>query len=198
MSTTIDISTTATEPEVRRWTREEYHQMADLGLFENQRVQLIDGVILRMSPHGARHAAAIRLAVYTLEEVFGRGSVTTQLPIALAEDCEPEPDVAVIPGTIREYTSKLPTTAHFVLEASASTLAYDRREKAGLYARAGIPDYWVLNLLDNKLEIHREPIADADHPFGHRYAKTTILEKKDLVAPLAAPETPIAVKDLLP
>ncbi|QDU63932.1 hypothetical protein Pan216_48130 [Planctomycetes bacterium Pan216] len=186
------------DPQPRRWTCDEYQQMAELGLFENQRVQLIDGEILKMSPHGKRHAEAITSVTFVLVNIFQKGQVRIQLPLTFADDCSPEPDAAIVDLREQQRSAEHPTTALLVVEVSDKTLAYDRREKASLYARAGIPDYWVLNLLDNKLEIHREPVADADHPFGHRYAKTTILEKKDEVAPLAAPEIPLAVADLLP
>lgn len=85
-----------------------------------------------------------------------------------------------------------------MVEVSDFTLAYDRRAKAELCARAGIEDYWIVNLVDRVLEVRRSPIADAEHPFAHRYDQLTVLEATQRIAPLARPQDPVAVADVLP
>jgi hypothetical protein len=85
-----------------------------------------------------------------------------------------------------------------IVEVADSSLAFDRGEKASLYARAGIADYWILNLSDRVLEVYREPVVAPHAQYGHRYGATTTLGPRDMVSPLAAPTAAILVADLLP
>jgi Uma2 family endonuclease len=98
----------------------------------------------------------------------------------------------------REDYSDHPTTAVLIVELSESTLAYDRSRKASLYARAGIADYWIVNLVNNQLEVRRDPRPDPSQPYGHGYANVAILVPPAVVNPLAAPQVSLAVADLLP
>ncbi len=122
--------------------------------------------------------------------------VRTQAPLDLGPATEPEPDVAVVKGDRSEHTSH-PKTALLVVETSQSSLGYDREQKAAIYARAEIQDYWIVNLVGHALEVCRSPIADPTHPFGYRYESVTSLTSRDTVSPLALPGTSIAVKSLL-
>ena len=106
--------------------------------------------------------------------------------------------VAIIAGDLRDYKDAHPTTAILIVEVAEALLAYDRTEKASLYAKAGIQDYWVLNLINRRLEVRRTPIVDPTQPFGSGYASLTILTETDFVTPLAMPQAKIAVADLLP
>jgi Uma2 family endonuclease len=123
--------------------------------------------------------------------------IRVQLPLALGPDSEPEPDVSVVRGTPRDAPSGHPTTAALVVEVADSSLRLDRGPKARVYARAGIADYWIVNLIDRVLEVHREP--SGPRPGGQSaYAAVHTLDADAIIAPLAAPPARIAVADLLP
>jgi Uma2 family endonuclease len=187
------------EPRPRKWTRDEYHQLAELGLFRDQRVELIDGEIIQMAPQKEPHAASISLALEALTTAFGAGHwVRPQMPLFFDGLSEPEPDLAVVKGTPRDSVkSDNPRSALLVVEVSATTLRYDRTRKASLYAAAGIEDYWIINLIDRQLEIYRNRIADASQKFGWRYQDVTSRKLGDAISPLARPDAKIAVNDVL-
>ena len=152
-----------------------------------------------MSPQGAAHAVAVRLAASAMQRAFASGHVVSvQLPMALAANSEPEPDVSVTPGSPRDFLGQHPATAVIVVEVSDTTLDYDRGPKAGLYAQAGIPEYWILDLADRVLEVHREPVAMAGQPFGHHYRSINRHTGADALTLLGAPGISIRVADLLP
>jgi len=181
---------TVTEPVPRRWTRDEYAAMGEAGLFDGQRVELIAGeVVVTVSPQNWPHASTLDRVARVIGRAFGPGYwVRTQLPLALLPDSEPEPDVSVVPGGVDDYDAH-PSRALLVVEVSVTTLAYDRREKAGLYARAGVPEYWVVNLIDGQVEVYRGPSA-------------TGFQTAEVVRPgesirLHANGTPVAVRDFL-
>ena len=178
-----------------RWTREAFEKLAEVGLIDpDARLELIDGEILqKMSPQSSRHATAVLLVAEALRSVFASPAYTVrvQLPLALGPYSEPEPDVAVVEGTPRRYREAHPSTAVLVVEVADASLAFDRTRKAALYARAGIPDYWIVNLLDGVLEVHRQPEGDA-------YRERLVLPSQERVRPLARPEVEIAVAELLP
>ena len=186
-------------PQVHQWTRDEYYKMAEAGLFEGKHVELIEGRIIEMSPMGSAHATGVSLVGDALRSVTGHGFFTrSQMPLDLGDLSEPEPDLAVITGTPRDYTDAHPKTAVLIVEVSESSLDYDRVEKASLYAQAGISDYWVLNLLDRHLEVRRDPIPNQNELYGFGYKSVTILYAGDFVSPLAVTQASIAVADLLP
>jgi Uma2 family endonuclease len=173
--------------------------MANIGLFDGKRVELIEGEIFEMSPQLSRHAALVGVVSDVLEEAFGQGyCARTQVPLDVGEISDPEPDVAIVTGEHKDYMDTHPTTAHLIVEISDSTLSLDRNHKASLYAKAGIADYWIVNLVDRQLEVHRIPAADASKPYGFGYQDVTILKETHSVSPLAAPQATIAVADLLP
>jgi Uma2 family endonuclease len=150
-------------------------------------------------PQGAPHYAAIMKTAKALEAAFGPGwTVRTQGPIGLDDDSEPEPDLAVVPGDPDHYVREHPSRPVLTVEVSESSLAIDRRHKGSLYARAGLPDYWVLNLVDRVLEVYREPVADASAPFGWRYARSETFDAATRVSPLAVPGSSISVTQLFP
>ena len=183
----------------KHWTRVEYERLIDLGAFRpGERLELVGGALVVREPQSGPHATAVGLVEDTLRQVFGAGwTVRTQGPIALDEDSELEPDIAVVPGSRRDYSRGHPSHPVLLVEVADSSLEFDRREKAGLYARAGIAYYWIVNLVDNVLEVYRDPVADPGRPYGWRYGSTLTLRAGDLVAPLAAPATPVAAADLL-
>jgi Uma2 family endonuclease len=187
------------EPGVRprRWTRDEYYRMAEAGIFgPEERLELVDGEVLVVSPQKEPHFVAIDASADALRVAFGAGHwVRTQGPLSLGQDSDPEPDVAVVVGTRHDYTDH-PTTALLVIEVSLTTLAYDRETKASLYARAGILDYWILNLVERQIELNRDPGPLPDDRVGYR--RRTVLKPGDAVRPLARPDAEIPVEALLP
>lgn len=175
----------------RQWTKAEYYQMADLGWFRDQRVELIAGEVLEMSPQRGPHAQAVGLAHYAIDRAFGPGFwVRVQLPLDLGAATEPEPDLAVVEGGPRDYP-RHPRTALLLVEASDTSLDYDSLVKGEMYARAGIEDYWILDLVNRQVRVYRRPTTNG-------YAQMKIHEPGDAISPLASPSAQIAVDDLLP
>ena len=178
--------------DVHRWTREEYERMAAEGLFApGARVELIDGIVYDMSPQKSPHTTCLHLALRILTLLFPDAYVRVQSPLALGDDSEPEPDLAVVQGTVEDYAVEHPTTAMLVVEVADSSLAHDKNLKIPLYARYGIPEAWLLNVAAKTLEVHRDPIEDV-------YRKQQTLRSGATVSPLARPEAQIAVADLFP
>jgi len=185
---------------VRHWTRLEYDRLIESGFFqEGDRVELLGGQLMVAEPQGSRHAATVSLVAEALRVAFGRGwYVTVQLPLALDDESEPEPDVAVVRGTAREYGDAHPSRPVLVVEVAESSRTLDRQHKASLYARAAVPEYWILDIVDNVLEVYRQPVADPRGAYGWRYASTATLRRGDSVTPLALPDSAIPISDLLP
>ena len=182
------------------FSRRDFQRIIDAGVFEpDDHLELIEGqIIIKERPVKSAHAAAIRRSETRMRQIFLVGyDVRAQLPITLNSKNEPLPDIAVVVGSIDDYEAKHPTTAALIIEISDTTLRYDRNAKAALYARAGIPDYWVFNLKKRELEVRR-PAAMRGKPIGHGYADLQMFAETDSVAPLAAPNLPVAVADLLP
>ena len=180
----------------RLWTRAEFHRAAELGLFGPQeRLELIEGEILERMGENPPHSHAVRLSRRVLERCFrDQGAfLSEQHPVVLTDMSEPEPDLAVIAGDLDEFASRHPEPAEVLLlmEVANSTLPFDRTRKARIYAESGIREYWILNLIDRYLEVHREPQNGA-------YQSITILAEDATVSPLAAPTAAIAVRDMLP
>ena len=185
---------------VKHWTRVEYERLNDLGAFRpGERLELVAGAVVVREPQGGPHATAVGLTGDALRQAFGAGwTVRTHSPIALDEDSEPAPDVAVVPGSRRDYRRIHPSHPVLIAEVADSSLEFDRSEKAALYARAGIADYWILNLEGQMLEVYREPVAAPHARYGHRYGATITLSAGDAVSPLSAPTVAVLVADLLP
>ena len=183
----------------RRWTRVEYDRLIHLGIFRpGEHLELLGGQLMVSEPQGSLHATAVGLVEDVLRECFGTGWVVRgQMPIALDEESEPEPDVAVVPGTRYDYAAAHPSRPVLLVEVAESSLADDRGTKATLYARAGIADYWILNLADRTLEVCRDP-GTTTQPSGWRYREITVLRSGASVAPLARPDAPIEVAAILP
>lgn len=187
------------EPAPHRWTREEYYKIGELGFFDGKRVELIEGEVIEMSPVYSPHVTSIVVTADVFRLAFGKGWVIREeKPISLGESSDPEPDIAIVAGKARDYKDAHPTTAALVVEVSDSSLTYDRNEKASLYAKSGIKDYWIVNLQDRQVEVYRRPIADDSAEFGFSYATKMIFKEGDSVTPLARSKAKIAVSDLLP
>lgn len=184
----------------KRWTRLEYERLIDLGAFRSgDHVELLGGNLMVCEPQGTPHMTGIRMAEEVLRRVFAAGwEVRTQAPVALDEESEPEPDVVVAPGSFRDYRHAHPAQPVLLVEVAEASLESDREHKGSVYARAHVPEYWIINLADNILEVYRDPIVDSTALFGWRYGSISRLGAGDFVSPLAADQVCVAVADLLP
>ena len=188
-----------TPPQVHRWTRHEYHRLAELGFFEGRRVELIEGQVIDMAAMKSPHAVAIDLVDAALKAVFGNGFyIRQQKPFVVSDISEPEPDVAVVQGSIRDYAEAHPTAAALLVEVADTSVSYDRTFKGSLYAKAGVAEYWIVNLVKRQLEVYRQPVADEQATYGWHYANVSTYQPGQSVAPLNATDQQVAVEDLLP
>lgn len=185
---------------LKRWTRAEYDRLIEVGVFRpGDPIELLGGELVVAEPPGSEHYTAICLAAEALKTAFGAGwLVRPQGPVALDDESEPEPDLAVAPGTLRDYRREHPARPVLVVEVSESSLRLDRNQKSSLYARARLEDYWIVNLVDRVLEIHRQPAPDQTAPYGWSYSSRQVLGPESSITPLAAPDARVRVSDLLP
>ena len=156
----------------RKFTIEEYHQLVDLGFFtENDRIELIRGEIIDMAPKRTPHSVCNSILFGELYKLLGdRANVRGQEPITLPSNSEPEPDVVIAEKKADNYLSAHPTAEDIILvvEISDSTLKYDREIKLSLYAEANISHYWIVNLVDNYLEVYTNPFSDNKDNFYYK------------------------------
>lgn len=176
-------------PRPVHWSCDEFHRVGDMGAFEGRHAMLIDGVIWEEGPMNPPHAITLELVEAALRTVFGTGwRIRSQSPLVLGEDLDPEPDFAVIAGTPRGSAGH-PTTAELVVEVADSSLDFDTNEKRLLYAKAGIREYWVVDINGRRLLVYRNPQAGD-------YSSQLTLGSEDTISPLAATVT-VRVADLL-
>ena len=158
---------------VRRWSRDEYERLATLGLCTDAPLELIGGQLVVAEPQGSRHAASVGLVGAVISAALPRGwAVRIQAPIALDDESEPEPDVAVVEGSHASYQRAHPRRAALVVEVADASLAFDRGVKASLYASGGVKDYWIVNVLERVLEVHRDPAPSPSAPCGWHFRST--------------------------
>jgi Uma2 family endonuclease len=172
--------------------------MVSAGVFEpGDRVELLDGLLVVREPQGSRHAVAVALVRASLERAFDSGyHVREEKPLALDALSEPEPDLVVVRGRVRDYRDAHPSVPVLLVEVADASLGRDRVRKGRLYARAGVAEYWILNLVSEVLEVYREPTRSS--PRAARYRSVRLLKKNAVVSPLAAPRARIRVAALLP
>jgi len=184
---------------LRRWTRAEYDRLVQLGVFEGEPLELIGGELVVAEPQYPYHSSGISVAEYAIRAVLPLGwMVRTQAPVSLDDESEPEPDLVVVPGSPRDYRREHPARPVLAVEVAESSLAFDRKRKGSLYARAGLADYWIVNLVDRILEVYRDPAPDRSAIYGWGYGSVTTLAPPAVVTLLAFPSVEIAVADLLP
>ncbi|PSQ96352.1 MAG: Uma2 family endonuclease [Bacteroidetes bacterium SW_9_63_38] len=159
--------TKAPAPRERRFTVDEYYRMGEAGVFdEDDRVELLDGHIYVMSPIGSEHAACVRrLNRLFQSRLGGRGLVSVQNPVRLADDSEPEPDVVLLRPHDDGYASEHPGPEEvtMVVEVADTSLSFDRDVKLPLYAEAGIPEVWLVDLEASVIHVYRDPNGDDYH-----------------------------------
>lgn len=190
--------TVVAAPRPKRWTKSEYRHLLERAEADKLRYELIDGEIIEMPPQTDVHSYALTLADYAVRKVFRKGFVIKiQSPLDLSHTSEPEPDLIVVRGAPRAMT-KHPKKAELIIEIAWGSLQYDRDTKGSLYASKGIADYWIVNLHANVVEVRRRPLKDPSALFGHSYAETEVVKRGEIIRPLAAAKSRIAIADLLP
>ncbi len=188
-------------PNRRLITTEEFERLLEANVFaDDERLELLAGEIVhRETPMRSPHATAVRLVEIALQRAFGEGyDVRPQLPLTLTPYDEPYPDIAVVPGSPRDYKEHHPSTALLVVEIAEASLKTDREVKGSLYASVGIPEYWLVNLKAGVVEVYRDPAPQPRAPYGSAYQTVLHLSKSDSIAPLARPEARIPINELLP
>jgi Uma2 family endonuclease len=176
-------------------TVEDYHQMGEAGIFgPEERVELIEGELIDMSPIGPFHSGLGNALVAAFGHLGrGRAVISVQNPIHLGPRSEPQPDFALLRFRPDSYKSRLPTAADVLLlvEIADNSLRYDREVKMPLYARHAIPEYWLVNLSGQVVEVHRDP-----DPAQGSYRETRVLAEGPL-APLRFPDLSLDIRELL-
>ena len=174
---------------IRPLRRVEYDQLVALGAFRDERIELLEGALVALSPISAAHSSAVqrltRLLVLALE---GLAAVRCQSPFAALEFSEPEPDFAVVP--LGDYDLDHPSEAHLIIEVAESSLAMDRGKKQRLYASCAVPEYWIVNLPEQCLEVYTRPTPNA-------YAAVERYERGQAIRLVAFPDVAFAVSDVL-
>lgn len=185
----------ALELKRRRFTVDEYHQMAQAGILdEDDRLELIDGEIVEMTPIGARHAECVdRLTDLFFHTLGNAARVRVQNPVRLDEHSEPQPDIALVHRKPGLYASGHPTPEDIFLlvEVAETSSEPDRRVKVPLYARSGIPEVWLVDLEQETITAYLDPSSD-----GYRTAQ--VFRRGESLAPSAFPDRPISINDILP
>ena len=178
------------EPErVRPLRRTEYEQMVEKGLFAGERVELLRGALVEMTPQDPFHSGVVQILYERLLPLLsGRATVRVLFPLAVGADSMPEPDIAVVP--LGDYRSQHPTTALLVIEVAGTSLRKDRLLKGELYAEAGVPEYWVVNLNDRVVEVSTQPRSGT-------YETRQTLRPGETLRPRGFPDAVLAVSDLV-
>jgi Uma2 family endonuclease len=178
----------------RLFTREEYHRMAETGILKpTDRVELIRGEIVQMSPPGRRHVAFVNnLNQRLVLRLAGRAIVSVQNPVAVSDDSEPQPDLAVLRTRVIPYKDAEITTEDvgLLIEVADSSLAYDRSTKLRLYAEAGVPEYWVVDVTAEAVEVYRAPGPD-----GYGEVRR-VVGAAAAVSPLGLPDVSLALAEI--
>lgn len=173
-------------PPRKRWTREQCAPLQAFGLFEIEKLELVDGDLISKMGKNRPHVNSFRLMLIWLQKAFGDQFVDAEAPIDVNPSDnalnEPEPDLIVLNRECAMFVSAnpQPQDIHLIVEIGDSTLNFDLTVKAALYARAAIVEYWVLDVAGRRLFAHRDPVSG-------RYTSVTIYNERESLSPLAAP-----------
>jgi Uma2 family endonuclease len=177
----------------RKFTVEQFHQMAENGILNNQeRIELIQGDLITMSPIGYRHAfVTTYLSNWFVRQLGERSLVSTQNPIQLDEKSEPQPDLVLLKPTDNFYGDRLPRASDCLLliEVADSSLIYDQTVKIPLYAQHHIPEVWLINLNQQQLECHTNPVNNA-------YQQQEIFRPGQQITSLAFPDLTLSLTEI--
>ncbi len=178
-----------------RWTVDAFLRLVTDGVLgPDDRVELLEGVIVSMAPQNLPHMAGVGRVTEALTEAVGRqGHVRIQLAFQAGHYSLPEPDAVVVPGRAADYDHIVPAVAYLVVEVADTSLKHDRLTKRAIYAAANVPEYWIVNIPDDCVEVRRDP-----DPAGRRYASVSIAHRGDTLELAALPGVRISVGDLLP
>jgi Uma2 family endonuclease len=183
------LDVTLLDPErPRPLLRKEYDRLVAAGCFEDERIELLHGVLVTMSAQGGRHSAvAAAIAQHLIWALDHRVDIRSHSPFAASDYSEPEPDVGVYPrGSYEDH----PERAFLLVEVADSSLSKDRRVKTGIYAAAGVPEYWIVDLDSNQIEVLTDPVGDG-------YATRVIVQRGERLQPSQLPGVTLAVTDIL-
>ncbi len=177
----------------RKITVEEYEVMHEAGVFKpDERLELINGEILKVAPMNAPHMAHVaRLSRIFIETLGRKATVFTQLPVVINEESEPEPDISILRWRSDDYFSGKPSAqdVYAIIEVASTSLVYDRQVKLPLYARAGVPEVWIVKVQERELEVYRSPKGEA-------YSESRVLKPSDVVSLLAFPDVEILLSEV--
>jgi Uma2 family endonuclease len=180
---------TPSEQRFRPLRRVEYDQLVELGAFQGEHIELLEGVLVPMSPIGPPHGSSIqKLNALLVPVLAGRAAVRIQSPFAALELSEPEPDVTVVP--LGEYADAHPDRAHLIIEVAESSLSVDRGIKQRLYAACGVPEYWIVNLVERRVEVYTEPREGA-------YGRLESYEHGQTLRPMRFPDVEVPVSAIM-
>jgi Uma2 family endonuclease len=186
---------TDTTFKLRLWTVEEYHRIAEAGIFtDDERVELLEGKIFCKSAKTTAHCSSVMRTNYLLQNRLGNLAwVSIQDPVKLNERSEPEPDIAVVKIDPLDYADHHPTPSegYLIIEVADSSLKLDCETKGKAYSKAGITDYWVLDVIGRQLHVFREPTEDG-------YQSEVILAEDETISALQFPDLQIAISEMLP
>jgi Uma2 family endonuclease len=186
-----------TDPPRKRWTRTECAAMEASGVWDQQRYELVEGELIEIVPKKRPHVFSLTRILAWAMDVFGADYVNPETSIDVAPQdnptSEPEPDVIVLTRPMGEIMDRnpQPPEVRLVIEVSDASLGFDLTRKAALYARAGIADYWVVDIAARRFVVHRDPREGA-------YGSITVYSDQEFVAPLAAPDRAFRIADAFP
>lgn len=174
---------------IRPLRRDEYDRLVELGHFQDARIELLEGQLVQMTPIGPPHSSCVqKLGMLLIPALAGRAAVRIQSPFAALDTSEPEPDVAVVP--VGDYDTKHPHEAFLVIEVAESSLARDRGVKRRIYAAAGVPEYWIVDVRERSVEVYRGPRGD-------EYTSSERVEHMGTVTIERFPDVAVRVSDVV-
>jgi Uma2 family endonuclease len=183
------VTPSASRAEDQLLDRAAYDHLVERGDFGDRRVELLWGELVEMSPQGPLHSEVVhRLLERLMGQVTGKARIRVQAPLAASESSEPEPDLALVaPG---DYADGHPAAAYLIIEVAATSLPVDRDIKSAIYAACGVPEYWIVNLVERTVEVHTAPEQAA-------YREKSTKRRGDVLQPRAFPGIQLAVADIL-
>lgn len=185
----------ATTTQLKTWTVQDYYRMSKAGVLKpDERTELIDGKIFLMAAKNPPHSAITKTAADYLRNLLReKADVRIQEPVHLGDRSEPEPDIALVRIEPRNYIERhpIPSEIFLIIEVADTTLNFDRKVKAAIYARSGIADYWIVDVNGERVFVFRRPDSE-------KYLEKTVFEKNGVLNPLAFPETAIDFCRFLP
>lgn len=187
-----------THAQTKRWHREAYYKLGEAGVLgPEERVELVEGEIVCKFAHDPPHAEPVTNLNMILVPLVGKTHlVRVQMPLDLDDWSQPEPDLAVVSRQGTRDAARHPRAADLIIEVAHSSVAYDRTEKASLYAKHQQPELWIVLVEAQRVEVCRDPQPDPDAPFGASYSTRFQMERNGSLSPLFAPEMRVLVENI--